>query len=137
MGNPLFGVDIAGIIHEHISPGVLTVTITREESTGQRQAGNLTGGTVKKPPETWECAGFWEDFTGTPPPGVEIELNDRKLVLIGDSIPPGGVPCKNDAATIVEERGSTTLFVVQLLERDPAAAVYKFLCRDRRGPDRV
>ena len=130
MGNRLFGVDIAGIIATNVGPGVLEVTIEREASTGTRDPDNLTGGLVKAAPQSWTCRGFWEDFTGQPPPGVEIELNDRKAVLIGDTIPAGALPLKlNDKITCEGH----SLFMVKVLERDPAAAVYSLLCRDRRG----
>lgn len=132
MGNELFGVDIAGIVADVIGPGVLAFRITREASTGARQPGNLTGGMVKAPPVSWDCRGFWEDFTGLPPPGVEIELNDRKAVLIGDTIPPAALPLQlNDA---ISGEGQT-LYLVKVLSRDPAAAAYTLQCRDRRGND--
>jgi hypothetical protein len=134
MGNLIFGVDVAGIVAEVIGPNVFDVTITREVR-GARSADNLTGGPVAAAPGVFECKGFWDDLSGTPKPGVEYELSDRKLVLIGDTIPPGGVPQRNDAATVHEPIGDLTLYVVQPLRRDAAAAVYEFLCRDRRGPD--
>lgn len=130
MGRELFGIDIADIVAEHIGPGVHDVLISREQRAA-RAPGDLTGGLVKGVPLTFPCKGFWEDFSGLPPPGIEILLNDRRLVLIGDTIPEGGIPERNDAVTC----DGQTLYVVQLLSRDPAHAVYKYLCRDRRGPD--
>jgi hypothetical protein len=129
MGNELFGVDIAGIVADALGDGLLDVTITRR-TVGARQAGNLTGGPQPGPVETFDCAGFWEDFTGTPPPNVELELGDRKAVLIGDTIPAGALPLVlNDEITIEE----LTLYFVKVLSRDPAAAVYTLLCRARRS----
>lgn len=130
MGNELFGVDIAGIIADATGGQLLDVTVTRYAD-GARQPGNLTGGKTRTSTTFTGISGFWEDFTGDPPPGVEIELGDRKAVLIGDTIPAGGVPERNDAITMEGE----TLYAVKLLERDPAAAVYVYLCRDRQGPD--
>lgn len=133
MGNEVFGVDIAGIIADAMGDALFGVTITRHTH-GARATGNLTGGRSRAA-ETVDCVGFWEDFTGTPPPGVTLELNDRKLVLIGDTIPAGGVPRLNDAAVVHEDGGDVgPLYVVKLLSRDPAAAVYTFLCRDRIAP---
>lgn len=126
MGNELFGVDIAGIIAENTAGQLLAVTVTRY-TRGDRNPANLTAGQPKTPATVTGITGFWEDFTGTPPPGVDIELNDRKAVLIGDTIPAGGHPLRNDAITIEGE----TLYMVKLLSRDPAAAVYTYLCRDR------
>lgn len=130
MGNELFGVDIAGIVADAMGDGLLDVVVTRY-SEGARDANNLTGGKPKTPATVEGIKGFWDDFTGTPPPGIELELGDRKAVLIGDTIPAGGQPLKNDAITIE----GVTLYMVQLVSRDPAAAVYVYQCRDRRGPD--
>lgn len=130
MGNELFGVDIAGLIAEHVAPGLLDATVTRYVR-GERAAGNLTGGQAKTPTTVKGIKGIWEDLPRSPPPGVEFELNDRIAMLIGDTIPAGGLPLRNDA---IEIEG-LTLYMVQLLGRDPAAATYRYLCRDRLGPD--
>lgn len=133
MGQDLFGIDIAGLVAEHIGDGVLPVLISRTPKTAERDPDDLTGGRLSGAPQTWECRGFFEDFTREPPPGIEVQLNDRKAVLIGDTIPAGVVIERNDALTIEGQ----TLYVVQLMSRDPAAAVFTYLCRDRRGPDGV
>lgn len=130
MGNELFGVDIAGIVADNMGGQLLAVTVERYTE-GARQPGNLTGGRPKVPTTVTGISGFWEDFTADPPPGVEVELGDRKAVLIGDTIPAGGHPLRNDAITIE----GVTLYMVKLIERDPAAAVFVYQCRDRRGPD--
>ena len=130
MGNELFGVDIAGIVADAMGGQLLDVTITRYPR-GDRTPGSLTGGQPKTPATVTGISGFFEDFTREPPPGVTVEANDRKAVLIGDTIPAGGLPLRNDAITIEGE----TLYMVQLLNRDPAAATFVYLCRDRRGPD--
>ncbi|APZ81861.1 hypothetical protein vBEliSR6L_96 [Erythrobacter phage vB_EliS_R6L] len=132
MGQELFGVDIAGLIADNIGPGLLDVTITRY-TPGAREAGNLTGGRAKAPATVTGIKGIWEDLPSMPPAGVEFELNDRIALLIGDTIPAGGLPLRNDA---IEIEG-LTLYMVQLMKRDPAAATYRYLCRDRRGPDGV
>jgi len=126
MGSELFGVA------DNMVGQLFPVTITRNVE-GERDPDNLTGGRAKTPAVVTGIEGFWEDFTRDPPPGVEVELNDRKAVLIGDTIPVGGHPQRNDA---VEIEGQT-LYAVQLINRDPASAVFTYLCRDRRGPDGV
>jgi hypothetical protein len=131
MGSELFGVDIAGIIADNMAGQLFAVTVTRYTD-GDRDGDNLTGGRPRTPATVTGIDGFWEDFTRDPPPGVEVELGDRKAVLIGDSIPAGGHPKKNDQITIEGE----TLWMVQLISRDPVSAVYTYLCRDR-GPDPV
>lgn len=132
MGSELFGVDIAGLIADNTAGQLFPVTITRFVE-GERDPADLTGGRAKVPTTVTGVDGFWEDFTRDPPPGVEVELGDRKAVLIGDGIPAGGHPLRNDA---IEIEG-VTLFVVQLISRDPASAAFVYQCRDRRGPDGV
>lgn len=130
MGNDLFGVDIAGIIADTVAPGLLDVTVTRYAA-GTRDPADLTGGKPKTPATVTGIKGIWEDLPTMPPAGVEFELNDRIALLIGDTIPAGGLPLRNDA---IEIEG-LTLYMFKLLKRDPAAAAYRYLCRDRRGPD--
>lgn len=137
MGNQILGVDIAGLVADAIGDELPDVTITRE-TPGERDPDNLTGGPVPGAPLTFSAKGFWEDFTGTPPPGVTIELDDRKLVLIGDTADAGCLPLRrNDAVTVHEDVGDLTLYVVGPVRRDPAAATYEYQCRDRSGPDGV
>lgn len=130
MGNLILGVDIAGIIAD-VFGGELQDCVVTRYSRGERDPANLTGGRPKTPAEVTGITGFWEDFTGDPPPGVELELNDRKACLIGDTVPAGGLPLRNDAITMEGQ----TLYMVKLISRDPAAALYVYLCRDRTGPD--
>jgi hypothetical protein len=132
VGNQLFGIDVAGIVADALGDGLFPVTITRYVQ-GEREAGNLTGGRAKVPETVTGPVGFWEDFTGTPP--ADVEVNDRKLILLGDTVPAGGLPRFNDEVTVHEDIGDVSLFAVRLLARDPAAATYTYLCRDRRGPD--
>jgi hypothetical protein len=134
MGNEIFGIDVAGIVADALGDGLFDVTIVRH-TVGAREAGNLTGGVARAPETVTGSKGFWEDFTGTPP--ADAEVNDRKLVLIGDTVPVDGLPRKDDACTVHEDIGDVTLYAVRPLSRDPAAAVYVFLCRDRRGPDKA
>lgn len=129
MGNELFGIDIAGIVADQIGPGVLDVLLT-EPVRGARDFSNLTGGRAPLPAATFKARGFWEDFTGTPPPGVTILPDDRKAVILGDTIEAGAVPERGWHVTIE----GVKLVIVKKLNRDPAAAVYTFQCRDRLGP---
>jgi len=136
MGNELFGVDIAGIIADVMGDGLLGVTIVRDIR-GARVPGKLTAGRSRTP-TPFDCIGFFEDINpNSVPPGTDLQVTDRKLVLIGDTVQPGGFPEYNDACTVHEEAGDVTLYCVQDLARDPAAAVFSYLCRDRRGPDKV
>lgn len=127
----MFGIDISGLIAGAMAGQLFPVTITRYAEVAE-DPNDLTGG-GRTPTPVDGAEGFWEDFTGTPPPGVVVELNDRKAVLIGDTIPAGATPRRGDAITIEGQ----TLYAVKLISRDPASAVYVYQCRDRRGPDGV
>jgi len=128
MGNPIMGVDIAGIIAGVFGGNLLDVTITRR-TRGARDPQALTAGRAVQPVVVEGITGFWDDYTGLPPAGIELKLGDRRAVLIGDTIPAGGHPEVDDAITIEGQ----TLYIVKLESRDPAAAVYVYQCRDR-GP---
>ena len=128
MGNLIVGVDIAGIIADVFGGQLADVTITRR-TRGARDPQALTAGRQVQPVVVEGITGFWDDYTGLPPAGIEVKLGDRRAVLIGDTIPAGGHPEVDDAITIEGQ----TLFMVKLESRDPAAAVYVYQCRDR-GP---
>lgn len=129
MGNPLFGIDIAGIVAENIGPGVHEVTLAIKPASGTRDPANLSAG-IDRTPEIKTCRGFWEDFT----PGQigdQVLATDRKAVLIGDTVPAGVTLKKGDEITI---EGQTLMFW-RWHSRDPAGAVLTAQCRDQRGPD--
>lgn len=126
MGNKLFGVNISGLIKTHVAPGLLPVIVTRQ-TIGERDPDDLTGGQAKTPATVNGIRGIWEDLPKMPPAGVTFELNDRIAMLIGDTVPAGGLPKRNDTITIE----GLTLYAVQQIGRDPAAATYRFLCRER------
>lgn len=129
MGNELFGVDIAGIVADVMGDGLFPVTITRYDR-GDRDPDNLTAGRPATP-ETVECTGFWEDFTGMAPPGIVVEAGDRKLILLGDSVPAGGHPKRNDLCTVHEDMGDISLYCAGPVSRDPAGAVFVYQCKER------
>ena len=131
MGNKLFGVDIAGIIHNNISAGLLPVRVERQVLSAA-DPDNLTGGKTIGTPVVITGRGIWIDYTPSQIDGTKILLNDRKAMIIGNSMKPAGIiPTKGDAVTIEGQ----TLYVWKLESRDPAAATYTFQCRDTRGED--
>jgi hypothetical protein len=130
MGNVLFGVDIAAIIAGAMGDSLMDVLITKKVR-GERVPGNLSAGRpVSDVP--FACAGFWDDNADVPV-GVELAITDRIATLIGDTIPAGGIPVQGDSITIE----GITATVTRPIGRDPAAAVYTYLCSDSTGPDGV
>jgi len=119
MGNKLFGIDIAKIIDKNISKGVLPAVLTRLSDQEKAADAPLLAPPTKTPKE-YGCRGFTDDFKIEQIDGIQIQEDDRKIVLIGDSIEGGIIPAKGDTIFI-----ESTLFqVLSILERDPAAATY-------------
>lgn len=123
MGNKLFGVNIAKLIHQNMSKGLLEATLTKV-TLGARTSGSLTGGKAKTE-ATYSCRGFVEDYRDSQIDGTIVEKGDRMIVLIGDSIADGAVPAVDDKVTI-EGR---TYTIVGPVKRDPAAATYTLQVR--------
>ena len=134
MGNALFGIDIAGIVADAVGDGLPDVTIVRQVR-GARDPSKLTAGQAKTTETHTGIKGFWEDYQPNQIDGTNVLLNDRKAVLIGDTLPTGFVPREGDEITVHEDLGDVTLGVVKLQSRDPAAATYVVQCGDRTGPD--
>lgn len=120
----LFGVDISGLIHKYVSPGVLDATLTKLVP-GTRTPGDLASGT-NPTPTSYACRGFVSSQDVRPHPESLISDGSVKIVLIGDSIASGAVPELNDRVTI---EGST--YQIDKLDRDPAAATYTLTCTKR------
>jgi hypothetical protein len=123
MGNPLFSVNISGIIKDVVGPGVLAATLTKF-TPGTRTVGQLTGGT-NPTNATYTCRGFIDskdvkDRAG----GGLVAGGTVKIVLIGDTINGGATaPDNGDHITI---EGAT--YLIDKLDRDPAAATYTCVC---------
>lgn len=122
MGNPLFGVDISGIINENIGPGVNDATLTKV-SVGTRTPGSLTSGTN---PTTTDhaCKGFLDKLQRKHIENTLVEDADVLIGLVGDSIAGGQVPTPGDRITI---RGTTYNIIV--VDVDPADALYECVSR--------
>jgi hypothetical protein len=123
MGNKLFGIDIAKLVHKNMSSMLLDAVLEKVVS-GTRTSGSLTSGKNKTETE-YTCKGFTDSFEDRRIDGTVIKRGDRKVLLIGDSIQSGAVPEVNDKVTIE----SKTYRILSIMERDPAAATYVLHCR--------
>lgn len=123
MSNNLFGVDLAGIIHQAISPGVLAATLVKR-TPGTRTVGALTGGT-NATSTSYACRGFVDTYSHFQIASGLVKAQDKKVVLIGKSISSGTVsPTPGDQVTI---EGAT--YEVVAVERDPAGATFTVQAR--------
>lgn len=131
MGNGLFanyGVDIAGLVDEHLSPGLLPVTLSKWGT----QSGTRTDGELSKPPSraadsTHTGRGMISDFTPIEFQTSQLlEAGDRKVLLVAESLKPTVEPGSGDTVTIEGQ----TYRVARVLKRDPAGATYVLQVRD-------
>lgn len=122
MGNPLFGVDISGLIRDNIGPGVLDATLTKFTS-GTRTSGQLTGGT-NPTSVAYACKGFIDSQANRQFNGSLVSDGRVNIILIGDTINGGASEPEQDDHITIE--GAT--YVVQVVDRDPAAAAYTCAC---------
>ena len=121
MGNPLFGVDISGLVHKNLK-GQLLPAVLHVITEGTR-TGNLTGGT--NPTEVDKtCEGFIDQKNKEKIGGTLVDDGDVIIILIGDSIQDAAVPSTADKVTI-----EGTKHHIKNLDRDPAAATYTLLCK--------
>jgi hypothetical protein len=122
----LFGLDLAGIVADAIDQagGLLGVTLTKK-TPGTRNPADLTAGT--NPTSTpYACEGVVSDYTTRLIDGTLVATGDRRILILGATLPAGVVPSSGDQVTIE----SLTYDVVRVT-RDPAAASYELQVRGR------
>ena len=97
MGNKLFGINVSGLINQHVGPGVL-LGVLRKFPKSSTQKSSVLAPPPLADPVPHNFRGFVETFdidtdtvNGTP-----IQEDDRQIIIIGDSLPAGVVPVKND-----------------------------------------
>ncbi|KFH18426.1 hypothetical protein ELZ19_06730 [Brucella abortus] len=121
----LFGVDIARTINREIAaaggvlPGVLT-----KKTAGTRTPGQLTRGNNPST-STHSFRGFVET-EGERRSGSSVPTSNAVVSILGASVLPAAVPEVNDVAAI----DGGTYELLELLERDPASALYRFRAQE-------
>lgn len=113
----LFGIDIAGILATNLASGLLPATLTKVIAQ-IRTPGALTAG-VNPESADYPCRGLIEDYNETLMSLTQINVGDKRIMLLGGTLPSTIVPSTGDYITI--ESNSYTIISVQ---RDPAAATY-------------
>lgn len=128
MGQKLFGVDISGLVHANLSPGLPTGQL---RSYSETQPGpRLIDGPVPAYADPVDFRGFWDSWTEEDYGRYSIQASDKKLTIIGDSLPGGQLPKYRDQVTLAGE----TKMVQKIVDMDPAKATITVQCRDRAGP---
>jgi len=101
-----------------------------KQSPGTRIPGQETSGT-NATYTSYPCRGLIELLTiDDVPTGTLVEKDDRKIGIIGSSLPPGVVPGSIDKVTIQDVDGvSKTFRLVQAITGDGAGAFFEFTAR--------
>lgn len=132
MGNGLFsnyGVDIAGLLNKHLSPGLLPVTLFIAGAAGERSEGELSKGPAAGADTAYVGRGLLEDFDPIEFQTSQLlEAGDRKLLIIAESFKPE-LPEDPGSADVAQIEG-VKYRVARTLSRDPAAATYVLQVRD-------
>lgn len=115
----IFKADIAGKLNNAMGGLVFDITLTKVEP-GTRTPGALTGGTNAT--ETAHTVkGFVDEYQDKHIDGTLIQRGDRKVIILGGSLPSGVVPEPSDKITA---EGETRTIVEDGVKRDPAGATY-------------
>lgn len=122
----LLGVDIAKEIHKALSPRLLPLFLIKL-SPGTRGT-SLTAG-IEPVEDSYAGRGFISDYLDRHINGTSVVTGDRKVNIIGNSLPARIIPISGDRVTI---EGFT--YNIVRVTRDPAAAMYT--CQVR-GPANV
>lgn len=132
MGNGLFanfGVDIAALVNDNLSPALLPVTLVKRgaQTGATRPPGELTRPPAQAADTTHTARGMISDFTPIEFQSSQLlEAGDRKVLLVAESIVPAVEPDSGDTVAIE----GVTYRVARVLKRDPAGATYVLQVRD-------
>lgn len=120
----LFGVDIAKELNAAMGSGLLPATL-RKVTAGRRDPADPTGGSRPRKGDS-PARGLIRDYTQAERAQGEVAAADRRIMLLGASLPAGIVPEPGDRITI---EGATYRIVDDGVRRDAASATY--VCRAR------
>jgi hypothetical protein len=114
----IFGANIAGKLNSAMGSKLFAVTLVQTVN-GVRTPGDSTAGT-NPVATTYTGRGFVDDYTTRQIDGTIIRQGDRKVSILGASLPAGVVPRPGDRTTIEGEAKA-----VINVTRDPAGALYE------------
>lgn len=122
MANNLFGADIRGNIARAIGPNVLPAILKKIKRVPNPN--KLTGPPLEDI-KTFQCRGFVEMFSERAQSRENVLEDDRRVILIGGTLPDGIFPEQGDTILIEDvDRAQRPFIVMSLIDRDPDAATY-------------
>lgn len=113
----LFGVDIAKIANKALGPGLLPIKLVKLTQ-GPRDPAALTEGPALSR-KVYSGRGVVLDYKLSQFDGTIIQKGDRRVLILGASLPSGIIPESND---LVQAEGKESPIVT--VGRDPASASY-------------
>lgn len=114
---------VAAQVNKYLGPQLLPATLIKMTQ-GARTPGNLSGG-MNQTFANYAARGFVEGYAAHLIDGSVIQINDRKISLLGKSIAGGQIPATGDRIVIE----GATYDVIGVPERDPDGAMYICQCR--------
>lgn len=117
MGNNLFGANISGQLFAALGPLLPAVKLLKTVQ-GTRDPSDPSAGTSPTT-ATYTGRGILDSYRTSQIDETIIQQGDRKVLILGDSLPSGILP---DTGDKVEAEGR--VFTVIAVERDPDAATY-------------
>lgn len=112
-----FGIDIAAELAREMGPGLLPVILSKVTN-NSRTTGSLTAG-KQATYEDYAGRGLIEDYLDKEINGTVVKTGDRKVLILGGSLPVSIVPEVGDRITI-----ESAIYRIERVMRDPAAAAY-------------
>lgn len=122
MGQNLFGANISGQLAAAMGALLNPVTLIKVKP-GTRNPANPSAGT-NPTRRSFPCRGMVDSYRTSQMDGTIIKVGDRKVLVLGDTLPAGIVPEPND-----EVRAESATYKVVAVERDPDAATYTIQVR--------
>lgn len=123
------GVDVAGLVAEHLGPRLLPAQLIKPGPPGGRDPANPTRVLPPGPPTEHGCRGFTEKFSDYSVAQGLVLASDRKVTILGGTLPRGVVPVAGQGQDRIRIEGKVWN-VHRIIERDPAAATYVLQARD-------
>lgn len=126
-------VNIGKLVRKALKP--LAKTVGLQSATLVRVTPGARGSTASAGtnPTTanYPCDALIELLTINDAPATLIQENDRKIGILGDSLPSGIIPSSNDRVTMTDLDGSVKTFrLFAVISGDGVRAIFEFQARE-------
>jgi hypothetical protein len=128
------GVNIPKLLAKSLKPLSSTIglrsAVLVKSTPGIRTVGSVSAGT--NPTTTsYPCQALIEVVTVDNMPGTLVQVDDRKIGVLGATLPAGVVPSSSDKITLADIDGVTKTFrLIAPVSGDGVGALYEFIARN-------